>query len=300
MQPTEKNITDLQNKLWYIIKHEEGNNTNTNQITQNTNEDYTICLNDIIKLGRVKYSANEINFIKEKDQMEIDQTGTNVYNITDINQGTQPVFDFIYKTTTIEMNTADEHQCKICLSGGSDLSNPLVTLCKCTGGIKYTHYDCLKRWMHTKLSKKENEKKTVTSYNIKSFNCEICKTPYPFRFVITNNDINSNNTYDLIEIVRPIDKSFIILESLNQVKDNNNVKSIHVIILDGDKITLGRGHEADVRINDISVSRQHAVLIYDSSSGKINIRDLKSKFGTLTLIKNDLKIKEKKNSIANW
>jgi len=63
-------------------------------------------------------------------------------------------------------------------------------------------------------------------------------------------------------------KSFIILESLNQVKDNNNVKSIHVIILDGQKITLGRGHEADVRINDISVSRQHAVLIYDPNTKK--------------------------------
>jgi len=33
--------------------------------------------------------------------------------------------------------------------------------------------------MSTKLSIKENEKKTVTSYNMKSFNCEICKTPYP-------------------------------------------------------------------------------------------------------------------------
>jgi len=142
------------------------------------------------------------------------------------------------------------------------------------------------------------KKKTVTSYNIKSYNCEICKFPYPFRFSVNNT--KGDIIYDLIEIVRPSDKSYIILESLNQLKDNNNLKSIHVIILEDEKITLGRGHESDVRINDISVSRQHAVLIFDSNTGKITIRDLKSKFGTLALIKNDLKIKEKKNPVANW
>jgi len=295
MQPTEKNINDLQNKLWYIIKHEEGSGANnSNQIIPNTNDDYTICLNDILKLGRVKYSANEINLVKQQgDVLMSTTTTTQNYNISSINEGTAPVFDFIFKTSTPEAKELEEATCKICISGGSDEANPLVTLCRCIGGMRYSHYDCIKRWMQTKLSKKENEKKTVSSYNIKSFNCEICKSPYPFRFVI-NNPNYQHNTYDLIEIVRPTDKSYIILESLNQLKDNNNLKSIHVILLDDQKITLGRGHESDVRINDISVSRQHAVLLYDSSSGKITIRDLKSKFGTLALIKNDLKINDKK------
>jgi len=218
-------------------------------------------------------------------------TNTNGYNIMAINQGSQPVFDFIFKSKTVDENS-HEDLCKICLSAGSDQTNPLVSLCKCTGGMSFAHYECLKRWMSTKLAKKENDKKTVTSYNIKSYNCEICKFPYPFRFSVNNT--KGNTIYDLIEIVRPTDKSYIILESLNQLKDNNNLKSIHVIILEDEKITLGRGHESDVRINDISVSRQHAVLIFDSNTGKITIRDLKSKFGTLALIKNDLKIKEKK------
>ena len=64
--------------------------------------------------------------------------------------------------------------------------------------------------------------------------------------------------------------------------------------MDDQKITLGRGHESDIRINDISVSRTHAVLTFNSSTGQILIRDLKSKFGTLILIKNNLQIKEKK------
>ena len=100
------------------------------------------------------------------------------------------------------------------------------------------------------------------------------------------------NVFDLIEIKRPANKNYIILESLNQKKDNNNLKSIHVISFDDEqKITLGRGHESDVRINDISVSRLHAAL--DFNNGRIRIRDLKSKFGSLVLVKNDLQIKSK-------
>jgi len=102
-----------------------------------------------------------------------------------------------------------------------------------------------------------------------------------------------NNIYDLIDIERPKQKNYIILESLNQMKDNNNIKSIHVINLDEQsKIIMGRGHESDVRINDISVSRSHAILTF--LNGRIRIRDLKSKFGTLVLIKKDLLILEKK------
>lgn len=77
------------------------------------------------------------------------------------------------------------------------------------------------------------------------------------------------------------------------MKDNNNIKSIHVIILEeNSKIIMGRGHESDVRINDISVSRSHATLTFQN--GKIKIQDLKSKFGTLALIKKELPILEKK------
>jgi hypothetical protein len=98
----------------------------------------------------------------------------------------------------------------------------------------------------------------------------------------------------LIDIIRPNNKNYIILESLNQLKDNNNLKSIHVIVLEDQKITLGRGHESDVRINDISVSRTHAVLIFNQSTGRLCLRDLKSKFGTLALLKREIKVKEKK------
>jgi pSer/pThr/pTyr-binding forkhead associated (FHA) protein len=81
---------------------------------------------------------------------------------------------------------------------------------------------------------------------------------------------------------------------MNQLKENNNLKSIHVIVFDeiDNKVILGRGHDSDVRVNDISVSRVHASLIY--SNGSIALRDLKSKFGTLVLLKSGIEIKEQK------
>ena len=85
-----------------------------------------------------------------------------------------------------------------------------------------------------------------------------------------------------------------MFESLNQVKENCNIKSIHVIQLTEDVIKIGRGHESDVRINDISVSRVHALLKYDNVTGRLLIRNLKSKFGTLVLLKKPLIIKDKK------
>jgi hypothetical protein len=294
MQPSEKNINELQNKMWYVIKHEDQNsaiNSNSNQQLVNTNNDYFINRDDIIKLGRVKYATNEIHFSDEvtnniSTPMEIDQIEPQ-YDISELNKNTPPVFNFIYNAQ-LATETSEDKICKVCYHDSNDVLNPLVNICEiCTGGIKFAHYECLKRWMKTKLNIKENDKKSVKSYNIKSYNCEICKTPYPFRFSV------GNNIYDLIDIDRPKEKSYIILESLNQMKDNNNIKSIHVILLDEtNKITMGRGHESDVRINDISVSRSHATITFEN--GKIRIRDLKSKFGTLVLIKNDLQILESK------
>lgn len=46
---------------------------------------------------------------------------------------------------------------------------------------------------------------------------------------------------------------------------------------------LGRGHNADLRINDISVSRVHSMI--KLQNGKFILEDNDSKFGTMVLIK---------------
>ena len=188
--------------------------------------------------------------------------------------------------------------CKICLMNHHEISNPFINLCNCSGTMRFIHYECLKKWMAIKLTIKQNDKKTITSYNMKSFNCEICKMPYPcnYNFLIINFNlvrfIYKGVHFDLINIEKPTSKKFVVLESLDQLKDNNNFKSIHVIIFDQqDKIILGRGHDSDVRINDISVSRVHASIYL--SNGQLYLKDLKSKFGTLALLKDDIEVLDK-------
>ena len=296
IQPNQKNINELSNKIWYILKNDPIKSNNSNQVITNTNDDYYLCKNDVIKLGRVKYSLNEINIPSRHNNIDIapPMLDTTKYDIDELNKNTEPVFDFIFQAKDSSEYTDipdDERLCKICYSEENDReNNPLVHLCNCNGGLRFSHYMCIKRWMETKLQIKENEKKTVKSYNIKSFNCEICKTPYPFKFKLNGIE----KPFELIELEKPVGCDYIVLESLNQMKENCNIKSIHVIQLGTDELIIGRGHESDIRINDISVSRSHAKLRYDMENGTILLRDLKSKFGTLILIKKPLQIKEKK------
>lgn len=57
------------------------------------------------------------------------------------------------------------------------------------------------------------------------------------------------------------------------------------------KLIIGRGHEAHVRVTDISVSRMHAFLL-KSNSGYYYLTDNNSKFGTLSLVKTPLVVTE--------
>ncbi len=84
-----------------------------------------------------------------------------------------------------------------------------------------------------------------------------------------------------------------MLESLNQEKNTSRI--IHIIIPGENKnlFKFGRGHESDLRINDISVSRCHAIIKFKedqniTSAGtpfKFYLEDNLSKFGTLVLIR---------------
>jgi predicted component of type VI protein secretion system len=58
------------------------------------------------------------------------------------------------------------------------------------------------------------------------------------------------------------------------------------------QIKIGRGHECDLRENDISVSRLHAFIKYQE--GQFVIFDNNSKFGTLILLRKDFNIERKK------
>jgi E3 ubiquitin-protein ligase DOA10 len=45
--------------------------------------------------------------------------------------------------------------CRFCWVNDTSEENPLLSTCKCRGGVQYVHYQCLKEWVKTKRSQKE-------------------------------------------------------------------------------------------------------------------------------------------------
>jgi hypothetical protein len=122
------------------------------------------------------------------------------------------------------------------------------------------------------------EEATHVSYMWKQFECEICKTPYPYVFK------SNGNRFRLVDVDIPQDKNFLWLESLTFEK--NSSRMVHVVMPDRthNKFKMGRGHESDLRVSDISVSRCHAILKYDAErTHNYYLEDNLSKFGTLVL-----------------
>ena len=111
----------------------------------------------------------------------------------------------------------------------------------------------------------------------KTFECEICKTAYPYLFKV------DNHVYKIVDIPKAASGHFMVIESLPLEK--NTSRTIHVLNFSNEKKTfnMGRGHESEVRVNDISVSRTHAIIQYQPDG--IYIEDNRSKFGTLILLK---------------
>ena len=293
MEPNEENIAKINNNLWYVIN--DNSKLNGGPDNKNKNPNYYLTNKDIIKLGRLKFNIIEESLYSGDKKYELN-VPENASFINKQNSEQKAVFDMVKTVQCLHKEKTEENiLCRICYSEEDDkINNPMVHLCNCKGGINYAHFNCIKAWMKTKLGILRNRKGTIKTYYIPRFNCEICKKPYPFRF---NLEGNENKIYELIDIERP-HCNYIIMESLDQVKENNNNKYINVIkIINENDITIGRGIEADIKINDISVSRLHCKLNFNFSNKSLLLTDLKSKFGTLVLIQNSFELKEKENLI---
>jgi pSer/pThr/pTyr-binding forkhead associated (FHA) protein len=84
--------------------------------------------------------------------------------------------------------------------------------------------------------------------------------------------------------IAPTGDSFIRLETI--CKDKNFAKVVHILYPTAEKPTfkIGRGHDSDVKIADISVSRIHAKITLTPQG--FTLEDNDSKFGTLLLLSN--------------
>jgi hypothetical protein len=187
----------------------------------------------------------------------------------------------IEQTVLSTDNSSDEEEegdktCRICFSGAYP-DDPLLTPCLCSGSMRFIHFNCLKYWLNSKRNVAQSEH--AIAYYWESFHCEICKHAFPLSLSL------KGRKYDLFKLEKP-GHTTVALEMLG--KDRQS-RGVHLISMKPNSaVRFGRGHESDVRISDISVSRLHAQLSYDGS--QFFLKDNSSKFGSLLQVTGSLDV----------
>eukprot|EP00357_Protocruzia_adherens_P031901 CAMPEP_0115045900 /NCGR_PEP_ID=MMETSP0216-20121206/48445_1 /TAXON_ID=223996 /ORGANISM="Protocruzia adherens, Strain Boccale" /LENGTH=584 /DNA_ID=CAMNT_0002428911 /DNA_START=43 /DNA_END=1797 /DNA_ORIENTATION=+ len=251
-------------KLFLIVKSLKSNNGI---------KGYKLMEDDIIKLGRVKFRVKEIRGdndpLEKLSEVQNKDGSTTIFDEQRQKKKyvLQNIVDKEYLASTASLT------CRICLMEGGELDNPLISPCKCAGTMQHIHLQCLQEWLKNKINMKENGSSISCVW--KNLDCELCKDPYP-------SQVGFNGKFvDLIKIPKP-PSSYIILEAL--CRDRNTTRGLHIIDMQNKtNIRLGRGHDSDIRISDISVSRCHAMIRH--INGSFYLEDNSSKFGTLVQIK---------------
>jgi len=167
---------------------------------------------------------------------------------------------------------AEGNVCKMCSEGEKDRGNPLLLHCKCQESAQFIHFLCLKDWISSKVTIRR--KRSFTSYQWKTLECDFCKAELPFSLTY---HATSLNLYDF----PPPEPPYIVLEAWEDNKRAPNAIFI-LSMAEGSSIRLGRGRDSDIRVNDISVSRCHALIRL--SEGEFLLEDNSSKFGSLVQV----------------
>ena len=196
--------------------------------------------------------------------------------------------------------------CRICyLEEYDKYNNPLIKPCKCSGSMKYIHYECLLHWIKTKISVESSSyssNELLSVYTLSPLECELCKTKLPDylrhkkeiysllnldkKF---NEEINLNKKGEKISKKRRENKdSYIIFDSISPQRIESRFR-FFVKFNENNILKIGRGLDMQLVLNDISVSRNHCQLKIEDD-GSIVLEDNNSKFGSLVLIQKEIEI----------
>jgi len=184
-----------------------------------------------------------------------------------------------------------ENFCRICYSNKNTIENPLLTICKCSGSLKFIHKNCFKIWILSKSHQKS--KMLIKSLLLDSFICELCKSNYTCIFIFFLKSLVSSQQIlqiifndliceakNIVFLIRIPDEKFQNLQIF--FWDFSDIKNTEILI--------GRKKECQIKLKDLTISRIHAKII--SENNFIKIIDNKSKFGTLLYRHNPIVLQE--------
>ena len=210
---------------------------------------------------------------KEKEILSINKTSNKKISSQKLNFIT-PEKIFLQENQKKKSTDFPQRCCRICYLEEETEINPLIQPCLCSGSLKYIHLECLRKWIGTRNWTQIENNENVCIYLIKEVDCELCKNKLPDYIR------HKNKLYKIIDF--KIDfKNYISFENLTLDKQKN--KFIYIVNLDKKKeIKIGRGHEANIILSDISVSRVHCILnVYNKN---VYLQDNEAKYGTLVLV----------------
>ena len=229
--------------------------------------------NNINIQNTVKKQNEEEEKEKEKEILSINKTSNKKISSQKLNFIT-PEKIFFQENQKKKSTDFPQRCCRICYLEEETEINPLIQPCLCSGSLKYIHLECLRKWIGTRNWTQIENNENVCIYLIKEVDCELCKNKLPDYIR------HKNKLYKIIDF--KIDfKNYISFENLTLDKQKN--KFIYVVNLDKKKeIKIGRGHEANIILSDISVSRVHCILnVYNKN---VYLQDNEAKYGTLVLV----------------
>ncbi|KAH7648424.1 Ssm4 ring finger fused to a forkhead associated (FHA) domain (apicomplexan specific architecture) [Cryptosporidium bovis] len=147
----------------------------------------------------------------------------------------------------------------------------------------------LKR-LASRISVSKNPVNTPACLQLKKFDCELCKVSFPMQLQVITAE-NSTMAMPLFRIPRPRFPYMVLVP----IEGEHSSKMGQIIVSFGESnipVCIGRGHNSDIRLGEISVSRAHAQFqhCFFNNSYNICLLDMKSKFGSLIELKRPLKL----------
>lgn len=231
---------------------------------------YELHKNDIVKLGRIEFRVVDMHSNGAADlYYDAEKINWMLYDKEFLNEG-DSLADIKWKFWLDEEIIADR---------------PLINCWNWKGGIKYVHLDCLKQWQLSQMRSNSSLKSSdcVKTYTWKKFECELWKKKYPYSLKIDDERYERLVDYDPEE-----QKPFIYLESM-PIDSKSTRVTVKIIPTNDDMIfSIGRNHDSDIRVSDISVSRKHCSILF--KNGKFLLEDWGSKFGTLIKLNSRLQV----------
>lgn len=248
--------------------------------------------NDKIEEGNVfRFGRQMIRFLKipfqitpKTSQFKIIDEFETIFTRKD-NDGPKNEKKFETNLTSTENYYTNSVYCRICLETESEANPFEKDLCNCSKHMP-AHLKCIIKWMGKKCIRSKSEKCFEVDYKL--IFCDICKQKYPLTVKV------GNKTTSIIEVELSEDIQSLLI----QVFEDETAKLSKIFILRlqkkrDSKISIGRSETCDIVFPDISVSRNHASLIWKNE--KLFLDDLNSKFGSLKLVEQDFDL-EKANS----